>query len=214
MDNDAAKAMLARALSLSDAGEARDLYRQWACTYDDTMLRGLGYLTPAKTARLLARYLPERDARILDVGSGTGLAGGELAGHGFGNIEALDFSPQMLAVARARGVYVQTIEADLNLPLEIATACYDALICTGTFTHSHVGAGCLDELFRVLRPGGIFACTIHKQVWEPAGFARKVEEMRRAQKLGVLSHEPGAFYDNSTEPEGFYIAWQNTAQPG
>ncbi len=209
--NEEAAALLARAYALKDAGEARALYREWATSYDATMLEGLGYLTPARTADLLAAYAEGRDCRVLDVGSGTGLAGAALAAHGFTNIDALDFSPQMLAVAQARGVYAKLIEADLTQPLALPSDSYDAMICTGTFTHAHVGAQCLDELFRVLAPGGMFACTVHKDVWHSAGFSVKIASLERAGTLAVLYHQPGIYYRGSVEPEGYYCVWHRKA---
>jgi predicted TPR repeat methyltransferase len=209
--NEEAAALLARAYALKDQAQARELYREWAASYDATMLDGLGYLTPANTADLLAAYVNERDCRVLDVGSGTGLAGAALAAHGFTHIDALDFSPQMLAVARARGVYANLIEADLAQPLAVPAASFDAMICTGTFTHAHVGAQCLDELFRVLAPGGMFACTVHKDVWHPAGFAARIASLERAGTLAVLYHRPGNYYRSSVEPEGYYCVWHRKA---
>jgi predicted TPR repeat methyltransferase len=206
-----ATSLLARAYALKDANEARGLYREWAATYDATMLDGLGYLTPARTAELLAAYVDRRDCRVLDVGSGTGLAGAALASHGFTNIGALDFSPQMLAVAQSRGIYSRIIEADLTQKLELPSASHGAMICTGTFTHAHVGAQCLDELFRVLAPGGMFACTVHKDVWHEAGFASKIAGLERAGTLAVLYHQSGIYYRGSQAPEGFYCVWHRKA---
>lgn len=200
--------MLARAYRLRDPAEARALYADWAPTYDATMLAGLGYLTPARTAALLARHLADRRAAILDVGAGTGLAGAELARAGFAIVDALDHSPQMLAVAAARGIYRALIEADLNRPLALADASYDALISTGTFTHAHVDAACLDELFRVLKPGGLFACTVHRNVWEPAGFAERTAALAHAGLMETLASEPGPFFAASSEPDGHYLLWR------
>jgi predicted TPR repeat methyltransferase len=210
MDEEARK-MLERAYALKDAGEARALYRDWAREYDATMLEGLGYLTPARTAALLAAYLPDRRAAILDAGCGTGLAGVELARLGFDHLNGLDFSPQMLEVAGARGVYSRLFEADLTQTLPLADASFDAMICTGTFTHAHVGAACLPELFRVLRPGGLFACTVHKDVWEEAGFAAMTQDLALCGELAVLYHQPGTYYSHSQSPEGWYCVWQRKA---
>jgi predicted TPR repeat methyltransferase len=202
--------LLRKAYSLSSQEETRSLYRQWAQTYDHTMLVELGYLTPARTARLLAEHLADKNPVILDVGSGTGLAGVELAGLGFATIDALDYSPEMLAVADHRNVYRACIEADLNKPLAMTDHAYDALICTGTFTHAHVGAACLDELFRIMKPGGVFACTVHKDVWQPSGFATITAALEKAGTLKTLHRQMGTYYTKSTEPEGWYIVWQKT----
>lgn len=203
-----ADALLKRAYSLADDREAQSLYAEWADTYDRTMLEGLGYKTPQKTAELLLKYLAEPDCRILDVGAGTGLAGVELRGRTNHTIDALDYSPQMLAVANHRGIYRHLIEADLNQPLAIASETYDAMICTGTFTHAHVGATCLHELLRILKPGGHFACTVHKEVWNPMGFADVVAELEAAGTIQTLHRDEGTYYAGSEEPEGWYIVWQ------
>lgn len=205
------KELLARAYALKDPAEARALYRDWAASYDASMLDGLGYLTPANTAAMLADAAPGRDIAVLDVAAGTGLAGLELARRGFATIDALDFSPEMLAVAMSRGVYRAAIEADLTKPLPLADASYDAMICTGAFTHAHVGAGCLPELFRALAPGGLFACTIHKDVWEEAGFAAMTQRLQAGGVMRVVKHEAGRYYRGSVEPEGFYCLWSKTA---
>jgi predicted TPR repeat methyltransferase len=206
----AAQELLARAYDLHDEAETKALYRDWAETYDGTMLEGLGYLTPERTATLLAENLADRQTPILDVGCGTGLAGAELASAGFETIDALDYSPEMLAVAGRRNIYRQLIEADLNQPLDIAASSYGALISTGTFTHAHVDADCLDELFRVLKPGGLFACTVHKDVWESAGFDAKIGQLDCAGMLETLSSQPGPYFADSSGPDGYYLLWRRS----
>ncbi|KAG1702675.1 Methyltransferase-like protein 27 [Nymphon striatum] len=136
--------LLARAYALSNDKETKALYRDWASTYDETMLDGLSYLTPSKTAELLADAVEDKTARILDVGSGTGLAGENLAELGFSNIDALDYSADMLGIAAARmqnekPIYQNCLKVDLNQLLEFESNTYDAIICTGLFTHAHVG---------------------------------------------------------------------------
>jgi len=208
--------LLKRAYSLSNDAEAQSLYQDWAETYDETMLEGLAYATPRKTAAMLSKKMPDGTCRILDVGSGTGLAGQNLAEQGFSNIDALDYSTAMLAVAQRRQcegskVYNLVIEADLNQPLDIRDEVYDAMICTGTFTHAHVGADALDELFRVLKPGGLFACTVHQDIWVPQGFDKKTKELAEAGILRTLGMTMGTYYDTEEEPEGWYILWEKCA---
>ena len=52
--------LLERAYALESDEQSRALYRDWAETYDQTMLDGLNYLSPATVAGLLARHMPNR----------------------------------------------------------------------------------------------------------------------------------------------------------
>lgn len=202
--------MLQRAYELKGSSDTGAFYRDWAEKYDSTMMAGLDYLTPARTSDLLASKLEGKDAAILDVGCGTGLAGAKLKQRGFDAIDGLDFSADMLAVAGKRGIYRRLMEADLNQPLDITSQVYQALICTGTFTHAHVGADCLDELFRILEPGGLFACTVHKDVWKPAGFAEKTRSLERTGVLETLVQQPGPYFATSAQADGDYIVWRKS----
>ena len=132
--------LLARAYALTgiDGAETKALYRDWAATYDDTMLEGLGYQSPAKVAALLASQNPALDANILDVGCGTGLLAEHLRALGFANIDGLDFSADMLAEAQRLKRINNAYYRDLNQPLPPPDQRYDYLVSTGTFTHGHV----------------------------------------------------------------------------
>lgn len=203
--------LLERAYNLQSMKESKALYRDWATTYDETMLDRLGYLTPQKTAELLSSVVEDRDSKILDVGSGTGLAGVELNKLGFTNIDALDYSAEMLRVASERNIYVDLFEMDLTKALSLSNESYDAMICTGTFTHAHVGAECLDELFRLLKPGGMFTCTVHKDCWIPQGFQTKVNELESSGSICTYHHEAGTYFESDTKPEGWFIVWEKCA---
>jgi len=205
--------LLARAYALSSDADTKSLYRDWASTYDETMLDGLGYLTPKNTAKLLASVLDKKSTLILDVGSGTGLAGQNLAELQFTNLVALDYSSAMLGVAKVRQhngkpVYQDYIQADLNQTLKLADNSFEAIICTGLFTHAHVGAGCLPELFRVLKPGSYFATTVHKDVWHEGGFEEQVINLENTNVLKTHSKEMGDYFETDEDPQGFYILWE------
>ena len=130
--------LLKRAYDLKSDDETHALYRDWADTYEDTMLLGLGYLSPALVSDALANHVQDKSAVTIDIGCGTGLAGLALAGHGFKIIDGLDYSAEMLEVAAGHGIYRNLIEADLTKPLCLPSASYACAICTGTFTHLQV----------------------------------------------------------------------------
>ncbi|MEM9472500.1 MAG: methyltransferase domain-containing protein [Pseudomonadota bacterium] len=190
--------LLERAYQLSSDADTHDLYRDWAETYDRTMLDGLGYLSPRLVSALLAEHAADKAGPVLDVGAGTGLAGLELAKLGFTCIDAIDYSADMLAVAAQRNIYRHLVEADLTQPLAFPDAAYAAAVCTGTFTHGHVGPSCLTELFRIIAPGGLFAFSINTGVWAEAGFETELHRLEHAGTARLLTRRAGVNYQTSS----------------
>jgi len=203
-----AAALLERAYAIDSDEASRALYRDWAESYDATMLGGLRYRSPALVAALLADHLPDRTAQLLDVGCGTGLAGQFLAELGFSVIDGLDISPEMMQVARRRGIYRHFVAADLNHPLDMPDAHYDGATCSGTFTHGHVDARCLDELFRILRPGAPFAFTVKREVWEPLGFQRALARLVAGGRITEAANRLDKHYDSSEQPDGVFCVYR------
>ncbi len=206
--DDAAEALLKRAYETDRPDEQLALYRDWAGTYDETMIDGLGYLSPSNCANLLAEHLPDRTADIIDIGCGTGLAGAALAAHGYRTIDGLDISQAMLDVAGGRGIYRNLFVADLLGRVNVDDATYGGAICTGTFTHAHVGAACLDEICRILAPGAVFAFTVHRDVLGPMGFADKLADLQAQDILHLLAHHNGKYFEDGDPQEGNYFAYR------
>ena len=184
-----------------------DFYRKWADDYDRQMLDNLNYQSPTLIARLLVKFLTDRNAPILDIGCGTGLTSVLLHSNGYTHIDGLDFSADMLRVAGERNIYQNLIEADLNLPLNIPDNQYLAAISSGTFTHGHVGPGPLDEIFRILQNGGILACTIHLDLWQSRGFEAKLQDLIDSGIIQCLYREKDIYYEGG-EPEGWFCVYQ------
>lgn len=97
------------------------------------------------------------DSRILDFGCGYGRSLGELAGAGYRNLTGFDFSPTMIAAARARfpEITFHTTQS-LNLPLPDASVdaalLFSVLTCVPTDDGQRAIVG---ELRRVLKPAGV-----------------------------------------------------------
>ena len=199
--------LLARAYALrsNDPDETLKLYADWAETYDQTMLDGLSYRSPRRIAALAAETEARRDVRVLDVGCGTGLLANSLRTQGFHRIDGLDYSAPMLAVAQREGRIDEAFLRDLNEGLDMGAECYDMLASTGTFTHGHVGAGCLPELLALLVPGGRLICTVHRDVWDQGGFATGLQALTEARVAAVRSREADRLFADDDEPSGWYV---------
>ena len=198
--------LLRRAYGLSSDEESLALYRDWAKTYDKTMLQGLHYQSPRLLAERLSALLPARDGAVLDIGCGTGLAGRELAARGFTVIDGIDISPEMMAVAREQDGYRDLVCADLNAGLPLADGAYQGAICCGTFTSGHVRANCLDEIVRVLAAVAPFAFTVKLEVWESFGFKDKLGQLEIAGAIAIVALDPGCLYADSPEADGMFCS--------
>ena len=197
------------AYQLDNAEDMVAFYRKWAEDYDRQMLDKLGYTSPSSIAQKLAAHLPDPDAQILDLGCGTGLTCRLLAERGYRQLDGVDLSSDMLAVARQRGIYRKLIEADITQPLDFPDSLYDAIISSGTFTHGHVGPEPLDEIFRILKPAGILACTVHLDLWQTMGFEARFEELVNAGIATAISLEQGSYYRDGPV-EGWFCIYRKS----
>ena len=181
--------------ALEDDGEVRSFYDDAAGKYDEILLAEIGYVSPTVCARTLASHLPDRDARLIDLGCGTGLAGGALSTLGYGNIDGVDFSSEMLAVARARDCYSNLTVGDLNAGLDIADGAYAAAVSVGVFGQ-HVLPTALDECVRLVAPGGFVCFSVNERAFESFGFREKVDALGAESRVTSLSLTKEAYHVN------------------
>lgn len=195
------------AYHLEDEASMVDFYRKWAQDYDHQMLEELGYTSPTKIAQQLSQSLPDTQSTVFDIGCGTGLTCVFLAEKGYTNLDGIDLSPDMVRVASERGIYRELLVGDVNQALERDDESYDAVISSGTFTHGHVGPEPLDEIFRILKPDGILACTIHQDLWTSMGFEAKLATLTASGVASPVSCEMGSYYKDQ-DPEGWFCVYR------
>lgn len=157
---------LDEAYEINGPQEAKKLYDNWSKTYDTSFGEAWGYIAPKEIAGIY-RQLNDGNEPVLDIGAGTGLVAENLSGLA---VDAFDISPEMLAQAEAKGIYRTIHVGDLTKPLALEDAQYGGVICSGTFTHGHVGPEALPELLRITRSGGLFVCGTIPAVYDGMGF--------------------------------------------
>ena len=132
------------------------------------------------------------DARILDLGCGTGLVGDELLKRSYKNIDGVDLTPELLELAKAKGIYGLLQQGSMGSPeckdLGIGANQYDAAICVGTFTVKHVNSEGFDDLVHVVKPGGLACFAVREICWEDPsyGYVAKMDELCEAKKWKLL----------------------------
>jgi SAM-dependent methyltransferase len=176
---------LDRLYGARDLAELRSEYDRIATAYDTELVDGMGYNAPGEVATVAQRLLPA-DARILDVGAGTGLLGIALTEAGFARLDGLDLSPGMLAEARRKAVYGDLREATLGEVLDYESGGYDGVLASGVLTTGHAPATCLDELVRITRTGGHVIFTLRSDAGGPPGFEEKMGDLAHARRWELV----------------------------
>ncbi|MBB6465742.1 putative TPR repeat methyltransferase [Aminobacter lissarensis] len=189
MTGDADKTALDMVYAAATETELTAAYAAWANGYD-TETAALGYCLPFVIAAWVARHVPKGEGPLLDAGCGTGLSGPYLQALGYGDIEGLDLSEEMLDLARARGGYKALTQAALGGPLPWAEGHFAAVFSTGVFTAGHAPASSLDELVRITQPGGFVIFTVRDVVLETGGFRGKFAALEAEGKWRAIEESP------------------------
>jgi SAM-dependent methyltransferase len=139
--------------------------------------------------RILQRYAPPR-ARILDVGCGTGATSAAL--RRFGDVRGLDMGLAALRHASARGLVVALGSAE-NLP--VGDAQFDVVVALDVLEHLDDDRRALDEIRRVLRPGGVFLATVpaYPFLWsshdEALGHRRRYRRAQLRERISAAGFQ-------------------------
>jgi predicted TPR repeat methyltransferase len=140
------------------AGHVVALFDAYATSFEEHLVRGLGYQVPRALAEAVASAAgtPERAWTVLDLGCGTGLCGDAFRGVAR-RLVGTDLSAKMIEVATARGVYDELYTEDLVATLARETASVDLIVAADVFIY----VGALEAAFAAsaaaLRDGGLFA---------------------------------------------------------
>jgi len=169
------KAFLDSAYNLDGADETRNFYNDWADTYDAEVAEN-GYATPGRCAAALAEFSGDLALPLLDIGCGTGISGAAFSAAGFGTIDGSDFSDEMLARAKLKGVYRTLLKADLTNPLPFDTGAYPAISAVGVLNPGHAPASTLDEILGKLPKGGHFVFSLNDHALEDKSYEGRLSE--------------------------------------
>ena len=154
-------------------------YDDWARDYDrDVWSSGNPYI--AIISGMAGRYIPDRSARILDSGCGTGNMAEILHKLGYDNIVGIDASDGMLAAAEIKGHYAGLHKKLLGAEIDLPGESFDAVIAAGVLSHGHAPPDSLDGLLGVARPGAPVIFSISEPAMDEGGYREKIEALTDA----------------------------------
>jgi len=114
---------------------------------------------------IVLQMLDSESGLILDIGCAAGAEVELLGTRGF-RIVGIDYSEEMLRFAQQRfiafdGAHFCRADAE-SLPF--ASASFDHVVCLGVFEYLSTYEHCLEEIYRVLRPGGVVIISVPTRV--------------------------------------------------
>ncbi len=191
----APQAAIHSALNLDGEAESvKAYYAKWADSYDNDLVDD--YTGSRVIVDLLIDFLahsdnPEdaglRQQPLADVGCGTGQVGAYLAEAGFGVIDGMDLSAEMVEKARERGVYRNlTADVDLNMPLaEEWRASHAVTLCCGVFTLGHVMPEALEHLVDITWPGGLVLTSARTAYYDDSDYQLVMDRLIESGRVTV-----------------------------
>lgn len=131
--------------------DVRTGYSEWAPTYEQTV-------QDAMDIALLDRLTGpswSRARRAIDLGCGTGRTAAWLTKRGVASIDGVDLTPEMLATARASGLYTNLVEGDVR-STGLEAGAYDLLTACLIDEHLPELGPLYREAWRLGSPGASF----------------------------------------------------------
>jgi len=156
-----------------------------------------GALTAQTADALLDAVRARTGTRLLDVATGPGFIAAAAEARG-AQVAGLDFSPAMIAAARARHPSIEFEEGDAQA-LPFGAASFDAVVMNFGMLHLDRPESAVAEAHRVLRPGGRFAFTVWGSPDLALGFGLVVRAVEQYGEPNVGLPEGPPFFQFSDE---------------
>ncbi|TAN56950.1 MAG: tetratricopeptide repeat protein [Magnetospirillum sp.] len=140
----------------------RQLFDDYADTFDAALVGKLAYRAPALLASALSRTLGHcGDLDVLDIGCGTGLAAPTLRPLA-ARLDGVDLSPSMIEKARLRGLYDSLAVDEAEASLTARPDHYDLVAAADVLVYFGDLGPVMAAAHGALRPGGVFAFTVER----------------------------------------------------
>lgn len=164
------------------------LYADWAGSYEADVA-AYGYVTPARVARALAAQTDDKTAPVFDFGCGTGLSGAALTAEGFTTLDGTDISAEMMAQAKAKGVYKSVFAGEPGAIPDLSP--YAAVTATGVISLGAAPAETLAALLGAMTPGSLLALSYNDATLLSADYLNALADVQSNGTARLLTADYG-----------------------
>lgn len=177
---------------VENAETQRDVYDQWADSYDKELTEG-DYKTPARVAAALKSVLTEAELAtpVLDFGCGTGLSGLALADAGFQHIHGADVSAGMLRQAEAKAVYERLFPLPVGNPDPGLMSRYRLVTAVGAISPGAAPSSCLPAILMALPSRGRLAFSYNDLALEDPEYMQWFDRTVNSSEAEIEVDETG-----------------------
>ncbi|KQT55132.1 MULTISPECIES: class I SAM-dependent DNA methyltransferase [unclassified Aureimonas] len=178
----------------------KSLFDQYAGRFESALVDGLAYRAPDRLMEAILSVAgpAPRFAAALDLGCGTGLMGTRLRPHAE-RLDGLDLSPEMLARARAKGIYDRLEEADI-LALDRDSHRYDLVAAADVLNYIGDLRPVIATIASILSPADLFAFTLEASDGpEPYRLGEALRYAHHAPAVETMLAEAGLALRGRTE---------------
>jgi len=138
------------------------IYKSFAASYESRMREDLRYVGPERMQDALKPVIGDRAGlSILDLGCGSGLAGVSVRERA-AELIGVDLSPEMIELARARGIYDRLELAEITAWLDQGQSLFDLIISCDCLIYFGDLGRIAQSAARRLKPGGFFAMSMER----------------------------------------------------
>ena len=184
------KKFLDKVYDVETVDQTRKLYDEWSDSYDEEV-GSEGYITPDRLAQALRETINDTATPILDFGCGTGLSGQAFTRSGFTTIDGCDISPEMIAKAKAKGVYRKLWQAKSDGPLGFEPGDYSAIAAVGVISKGAAPAELMDTLLGALASGGLLAFSYNDHTFKDPRYVEKLEQHLESDASRLVYRQEG-----------------------
>lgn len=181
-DTEKGERLLDGAYALRSAQDNVEYYRDFAPIYDEQFVGGLGYAYPSALAKVYRSYRCGADVPVADIGCGTGLVAAALD-LGLEQIDGVDISADMLAIAIEKSLYRSLYQVDLKATIAKLPCDYGAVVSAGTFTFGHLGPDTLPELLKIGRARALYCIGVNSNYFKQEGFLDVLNQLESSNKI-------------------------------
>jgi predicted TPR repeat methyltransferase len=143
------------------ADHIRNLFNDYADTFDEHLVEHLHYRAPEMIRDALLNATSTRDWDVLDLGCGTGLSGQAIRPLAR-KLVGVDLAQRMIDLARKRGIYDELINGELMETLHARAGTFDVIVAADVLIYVGDLSRLMPCVADALRANGLFAFTIEK----------------------------------------------------